>query len=142
MIPPVFVDENVGRKLRECLINLGFILKTHDDLGLPRGASDTEWIAAAAAQGRAAITADVKQTRRANEWRAIQNGPLKHVVVHAKRLTADKAVEITESHSTTVKVVLDYLPAPFTLKLLLQNVQLRSYHQDYDAIPTANEQEP
>lgn len=56
------------------------------------------------------------------------------MVIHAKRLTAEKAVEIAESHSTAMKVVLDYLPAPFTLKLLLQNVQLRSYHEDYDQI--------
>ena len=46
MIPPVFVDENVGRKIKDALENLGFALKTHSDVGLPLGVSDEEWIRA------------------------------------------------------------------------------------------------
>jgi hypothetical protein len=100
VIPPIFVDENVGRKIKDCLLNLGFVLKTHEDVGLSLGVSDEAWILAVAEQGWAAVTVDIKQTRRANEWRAIRNGPLKHVVVHSKNLTADLAVEIVNEHGT------------------------------------------
>ncbi len=134
MIPPIFVDENVGRKIKDTLKGLGFVLKTHEDLGLPRGISDEEWILAVAKRGWAAVTADIKQTRRTNEWRAIQNGPLKHVVVYSKKLTADLAVEIVNTHSTALQVILDYLPPPYTVKLLHQNLQLKSYHTNYESV--------
>ena len=91
-----------------------------------------------AEKGWAAITADIKQSRKANEWRAIQRGPLKHVVVHAKRMTAAIAVDILNEHETALKVVLAYLPAPYTLRLLQSNVQLRSYHADFESVSRAN----
>lgn len=134
MIPPVFVDENVGRKIRETLKTLGFDIKTHADVGLPLGVTDEEWILAVAKRGWAAVTADIHQTRRTNEWRAIQNGPLKHVVVYSKKLTADMAVGILEAHETALKVILDYLPPPYTIKLLNQHLQLKSYHTSYEEI--------
>ena len=99
MIPPVFIDENVGRRLMACLVEHGFELKTHDDLGLPRGIDDEAWIIAVAGRGWAAITTDIKQ-----------RGPLKHVVVHAKKLTAALAIDIVNEHVTALKVVLAYLP--------------------------------
>ena len=138
MIPPLFVDENVGRRVMECLQAHGFDLKTHDDIGLPRGTVDEDWIAAVADRGWAAITDDIKQSRKANEWRAIRRGPLKHVVIHAKKMTAAIAVDILNEHVTAFKVVLAYLPAPFTLRLLQSNVQLRSYHDDYESVARAN----
>ena len=138
MIPPLFVDENVGRRVMSVLVEHGFDLKTHDDIDLPRGVSDEAWIQAVAERGWAALTTDIKQSRKTNEWRAIQNGPLKHVVVHAKKLTAPLAVDILSEHVTALKVVLAYLPPPFTLRLLANNVQLRSYHRDFDEVARAN----
>jgi hypothetical protein len=137
VIPPVFVDENVGRKIKDALNGLGFDLRTHDDVRLPLGVTDEEWIRAVAERGWAAITADIHQTRRTNEWRAIQIGPLKHVVIYAKKLTADLAVEILDSHGTALKVILDYLPPPYTVKLLKQHLQLKSYHTSYEDVVTS-----
>ena len=74
MIPPLFVDENVGRKVRECLQEHGFEIKTHDDAGLVRGVSDEDWIETVGRLGWAALTADIKQSRKTTEWRAIQRG--------------------------------------------------------------------
>lgn len=132
MTHTIYVDENVGRRLTTRLIEHGFEIKTHEDVGLPRGTSDEEWIPIVAEQGWSAITADIKQSRKTNEWRAIQRGPLKHIVIHAKKLTAALAIEILDEHITTLKVVLAYLPPPFTLRLLQRNVQLRSYHTGYE----------
>lgn len=132
MIPPLLVDENVGRRLKEALLRHGFDLRTHEDIGLPRGTNDQTWIEAAGSHSWAALSTDIKQSRRTNEWRAIQSGRVKHVVVHAKKMTGAIAAEIVEQHVIALKIVLGHLPPPFTLRLLKDNVQLRSYHVESD----------
>ena len=132
MIPPLFLDKNVGRRVRECLIAHGFPIRTHRDIELPPGTSDEEWIAAVGQRGWAALTMDIKQSRRANEKRAIRHGRLKHIVVHSRSLTAEIATEIINQHVVALKIVLAYLPPPFTLRLLRDNTQLKSYHTTAD----------
>ncbi len=51
MIPPLFVDENVGKRLSSRLIEHGFTLRTHDDIGVPRGVSDEDWLLAVSKLG-------------------------------------------------------------------------------------------
>lgn len=127
MTPPreFFVDENLGERFRAGLHELGLIVRTHEDIDLPRGAKDFEWILPVGKRGWPAFTLDTKLGRNNPlQIKLIRAGKLADFRISNKKPSPDDHLQIVRKHLNLILVVAGFLPRPYRVGLTKSNANL------------------
>jgi len=115
-----FLDRTIGRHdLPERLRKLGLSIEIHYDHFRP-DESDVVWISEIGERGWVVLSGDKKIGRKVNEILEIITAKVKMFILADRKPSPDRHEHAMRRHLESIKVLAEYVPPPFMVKVTSQ----------------------